>query len=49
MLREAYPGVEGILDRCCVTVNLEQVDYPQEDPKLHANDEIAILPPVSGG
>jgi molybdopterin converting factor subunit 1 len=45
-LREALPNHAGLLDRCAFAVNAEYVD---RDAGVHRNDEIAVIPPVSGG
>ncbi|WPP52813.1 molybdopterin converting factor subunit 1 [Catalinimonas niigatensis] len=44
-LKQAYPGLES-LDAMLVAVNSE---YGQQNQILHESDEIAIIPPVSGG
>ncbi len=45
MISETYPGF-GRLSSLAVAVNSE---YAQDDVPLDRNDEIAIIPPVSGG
>lgn len=45
-LLEEYPGVESLLPFCQVAVNHEIAIDTQ---LLQPNDEIAILPPFSGG
>ena len=44
-LRAAYPPLAG-LSSLAVAVNNE---YAAEDLALHERDEIALIPPVSGG
>lgn len=44
-LREKYPALNG-LRSLLVAVNGE---YAEADQLLHPNDEIALIPPVSGG
>lgn len=44
-LRAAYPGLAG-LRSLAVAVNNE---YAADDVVLHERDEIALIPPVSGG
>ncbi|WKN30044.1 molybdopterin converting factor subunit 1 [Porifericola rhodea] len=44
-LKEAYPRLSQ-LQSMLVAVNNE---YSQQEQLLHENDEIAIIPPVSGG
>jgi molybdopterin converting factor subunit 1 len=44
-LRSAYPGLAG-LRSLAVAVNNE---YAADDVVLHERDEIALIPPVSGG
>ncbi|MSP79408.1 MAG: molybdopterin converting factor subunit 1 [Dehalococcoidia bacterium] len=46
MLGSTYPKLSPLLARCMVAVNRE---YAQRDHTLHDNDELAIIPPVSGG
>jgi molybdopterin synthase catalytic subunit len=41
-----YPVVEGFAGRIAVSVNLEVMDF---DTELRDGDEVAFLPPVSGG
>lgn len=40
-----YPGMKQ-LDVCMIAVNSE---YAEDDQLLHESDEIALIPPVSGG
>ena len=44
-LRKEYPSLP-ILDSVLIAVNSEYVD---SDAPLHDGDEVAIIPPVSGG
>ena len=44
-LRATYPGLAG-LRSLAVAVNSE---YAADDVLLHERDEIALIPPVSGG
>lgn len=46
VLRSAYPLMQATLDQSLVAVNLE---YVGPDFRLHQGDEVAIIPPVSGG
>jgi molybdopterin converting factor subunit 1 len=45
-LRARHPGLGAALDSAMVAVNLE---YVGPDFALHQGDEVAIIPPVSGG
>ena len=45
-LAAIYPALSTILDRCAVAVDNE---FAGENVVLHPNNEIALLPPVSGG
>ena len=45
-VRERYPDATRILERCTLALNLEKVDGPRP---LADGDEVALLPPVSGG
>ncbi|MEO5979102.1 MAG: MoaD/ThiS family protein [Chryseolinea sp.] len=44
-LSEKYPGLRG-LNSLYIAVNN---DYASEDQVLNTSDEIALIPPVSGG
>lgn len=45
-LRETYPGLGPAADRALLAVNQE---YVGGDLTLHDGDELALIPPVSGG
>jgi molybdopterin converting factor subunit 1 len=45
-LARTQPRVAGLLQRCALAVNAE---FAEGSQALHAGDEIALLPPVSGG
>ena len=45
-LRRAYPRVGPSIEQAMIAVNLE---YVGPDYGLCENDEVAIIPPVSGG
>ena len=45
VLREQYPGL-GALPDYAVAVNSE---YAADDRQLREDDEVALIPPVSGG
>lgn len=45
-VRHRYPQAGGVVDRSCVAVNLDVVETTHP---LRADDEVAILPPMSGG
>jgi len=45
-LREAYPALKRGPDRAMYAVNQE---YVGPEYRLHAGDELALIPPVSGG
>lgn len=40
------PSLLGIIERCAIAVNH---DYAPDDQVLNPGDEIAVIPPVSGG
>lgn len=46
LLRDGHPNVVTILSRCAVAVNRA---YVPRQTELHDGDELAIIPPVSGG
>jgi MoaD family protein len=46
ILRNDYPKLGNLMETLVVSVNLEYADY---DRKLKEGDEVALLPPVSGG
>ena len=41
-----YPDAKDVLDVCAFVVNQE---FTEETNPLHEGDEVAVLPPVSGG
>ncbi len=45
-LRERYPGLGPAAEKALLAVNQE---YVGGDLKLHDGDELALIPPVSGG
>ena len=45
-LREAYPGLGPAAEKALLAVNQE---YVGGDLKLNEGDELALIPPVSGG
>jgi molybdopterin converting factor subunit 1 len=45
-LADTWPSLADLLPRCAVAVNHE---YATGDTPLSAGDEVAIIPPVSGG
>jgi len=45
-LGEVLPGVRGVLGRCGFAVNQA---YVTGDARLTEGDELAVIPPVSGG
>jgi molybdopterin converting factor subunit 1 len=45
-LREAHPKLGPALDRAMLAVNQE---YVGPELRLHDGDELALIPPVSGG
>lgn len=50
----AYPGLAPLLPGCALAVNLEYVTRGADGklpdgPDLCAGDEVAIIPPISGG
>jgi molybdopterin converting factor subunit 1 len=45
-LRETYPGLGPAAERALLAVNQ---DYVGGDLTLHDGDELALIPPVSGG
>lgn len=46
VIGEAYPAVSPLLGSCFVSINHE---YAAQDRVIKPDDEIALLPPVSGG
>lgn len=46
MLMQRQPAVAGLLERSRIAVNGE---FVTDDRSLRADDEIAVIPPVSGG
>lgn len=46
LLSCSSPSLADLLPRCAVAVDHE---YATDDQPLHPGDEVAIIPPVSGG
>ncbi len=50
LLRQLFstssPSLADLLPRCAIAVNHE---YADDDTPIHPGDEVAIIPPVSGG
>jgi molybdopterin converting factor subunit 1 len=46
MLGERFPAIEPYLPKVAFAVNQS---YVQADSELHEGDEVALIPPVSGG
>jgi molybdopterin converting factor subunit 1 len=46
LLGERVPGLVELLNRCAVAVNHE---YAEDGVVLAEGDEVAVIPPVSGG
>jgi molybdopterin converting factor subunit 1 len=46
ILRKDYPKLGNLLETLVVSVNLEYAGF---ETKLKEGDEVALLPPVSGG
>lgn len=45
-LLKMFPAIKKIIDKCSYAVNM---DIKGEDSLLNEGDEVAVLPPVSGG
>ena len=45
-LREKFPDIADLLARCAFAVNQS---YAPPGATLHERDELAVIPPVSGG
>ena len=45
-IARVFPASRGDLARCAAAINRE---YAPADQVLHNNDELALIPPVSGG
>ena len=45
-LAARFPAIAGLLERSAVAVNH---DFAEDDRVLSAGDEVAVIPPVSGG
>ncbi|PZC50865.1 MAG: molybdopterin synthase catalytic subunit [Chloroflexi bacterium] len=43
---ERYPGIGIIASQIIIAVNMEYVSF---DHPVHESDEVALIPPVSGG
>ena len=49
MLVERHPQLLGILDICVISVNLQITNWNNMDLRIQNADEVALIPPVSGG
>lgn len=47
-LHAQYPGMEAIMKTCVLAVNMEYL-APDEILPLKEGDEVAVIPPLSGG
>lgn len=45
----ASQQAKAILDTCACAINLEYVDIAEDESVLKDGDEVALIPPVSGG
>lgn len=45
-LADRWPSLSGLLPRCAMAVNRT---YASDDSSIATGDEVALLPPVSGG
>jgi molybdopterin converting factor subunit 1 len=45
-LAERFPALAGLLERSAIAVNH---DFADDSRSLAAGDEVAVIPPVSGG
>ena len=48
-LLQQYNQLDKIIDQCVLSVNLEYVSLDDDTVQLVSTDEIAIIPPISGG
>lgn len=46
MMAEKFPGLNGLLGHCLVSINHH---YGADDSEIPADAEVALFPPVSGG
>ena len=46
LITERAPALEAVLPATALSLNLE---YVRSDCRLHDGDEVALIPPVSGG
>jgi molybdopterin converting factor subunit 1 len=46
VLRKDYPELGKLMETLVVSINLEYADF---EAKIKEGDEVALLPPVSGG
>ena len=48
-LQEQYPELERLLPRCALAVNGNYIAAERKERPLADGDEVAVLPPMSGG
>ncbi|MGA9174344.1 MAG: MoaD/ThiS family protein [Thermoactinomyces sp.] len=46
LLCDQYPECKELIETCLIAVNQE---YANEDTVVGAKDEVALIPPISGG
>ncbi|CAG8459243.1 7349_t:CDS:2 [Ambispora gerdemannii] len=49
LLLTRYPGLKPILEHSMYAVNMVYVEKNENEVKIRPDDEVAIIPPVSGG
>eukprot|EP00842_Homolaphlyctis_polyrhiza_P003958 jgi/Hompol1/4563/HPOL_003704-RA len=49
LLVARHASLDRILGSSMIAVNMEYVSIDDESVRLHDGDEVAIIPPVSGG
>ena len=48
LVEKKHPTFEKVLDTCTLALNEEYIDLREEN-SLKNGDEVAIIPPISGG
>lgn len=47
-LKDKFPGLDSVMKTCVLAVNMDYL-APDESVQLKQGDEVAIIPPLSGG
>lgn len=49
LLVRKYPGLQPVLENSIYAVNMEYFEKNDDQVRVKAGDEVAVIPPMSGG